>query len=595
LQYSKGTITLFNELVNNSFDEYIRTRDLHKSKRLTEIDIVINKQTNEFSVKDNGGIPVVHHKGNDMMLPTMLFGHLRSGSNYDDSKRGNVSGVNGVGASLVNVMSKSFIVSTCDGTNIFTQEWQDNMSKSSKELILPAKKTSGFTQIIAQFDWARLDMPGFTDDLCNKFVTRTAEVAAMGANKDLSKALQTSITIIDDNGNVEFTKTFKYEHFWQFSKLIDGVAQNFWGEAYENLDFEFGPSSSDTFESISIVNSIRCDYGTHIDAITYWAAEHIRWFLNKKHKIDLKPKQIIDRMRVISRWSINAPSFSNQTKDELVTAYKDFGFIPEMSMKFKQSLEKSEIVARLVDFHQHKQSEEERAMIRKQQKDKVRPQSIEKLVDATSKNRKDCMLFIAEGDSAMGGVRQHRTAETQGAFALGGKFINSIYRQPKDLMKVKGKTTDSKAKTLCDALGLAFNQNALETLRYGQIAIMTDADYDGFAISCQLVLFFKKFWPELFEHGIIKRVISPIMVARKGKDVKYFYSMDDYNAAKETLEKQNYKSKHIKGLAALRIEDYAEVIQNPILQTITADEYDWATLDAWFNDDASQRKVLVNM
>jgi DNA topoisomerase-2 len=489
LEYSKGAITLFNELVNNSYDEYIRTKQLHKSKRLTEINIVVNQQTNELSVTDNGGIPVVHHKGHDMMLPTMLFGHLRSGSNYDDTKRGNVGGVNGVGGSLVNVFSKRFTVNTCDSINTFTQTWSDNMSTHSDAVVKPVKNTKGYTQIIAEFDWPRLGMPGFTYDLINKLVVRTAEVAAQGADK--YKPLKTTITVIDENGKQYMHYEFQYANFWEFTKLIDDVDSNFWGEAYENLQFEFGPSSSDHFESIALVNSIRSDYGTHVDTLAYWAADHIRWFLNKKHKFDLKPKQIIDKMRIISCWSINAPSFNNQTKDELVTKYADFGFIPEMSMKFKQSLEKSEIVARLVDFHKQKTQAEENAMIRKQQKDKVRPQSIEKLVDATSKNRKDCMIFLAEGDSAMNGVRRHRTAATQGAFCLGGKFINSIYREPKNLMKVKGKDTASKAKILCDALGLAFNQNALETVRYGKICIMTDADYDGFAISYQLILFFK--------------------------------------------------------------------------------------------------------
>jgi DNA topoisomerase-2 len=593
LSYSKGTITLFNELVNNSYDEYIRTKHLSKTKRLNQIDIVINVADGVLEVKDNGGIPVVHHKGHDMMLPTMLFGHLRSGSNYDDTKRGKVSGVNGVGASLVNVMSKSFVVNTSDGHNWFTQEWTDNML-NAKEHNISKSSGKGFTQIIAKLDFERLGMQGFTNDLINKLILRAAEVAAMGA--DARNPLSVSISIVNRIDFEDAKYNFCFNHFWEFTKLYDDIEHNFWGESYENVAFEFGPSSSDSFESIALVNSIRCDYGTHVNALADWAALYIREFLNRKHKIDLKPQNIKDRMCILSRWSIDAPSFNNQTKDELVTNIKDFGFMPEMSMKFKQSLEKSEIVLKLIDYYQQKQQAEENEAIRKQQKQTIKPTQIQKLVDATSKNREDCVLFIAEGDSAMNGLRKCRTASIHGAFSLGGKFINSLSRTPAQLLKVKNKMNDKKdsdAKHLCDAIGLVFNQKA-ENLRYGKIYIMTDADNDGYCIAAQLVLFLRKHWPELFDEGRVYLVESPLVIAKLKNDTRFYYSNDEFLVDEEFLLKNKYSIRYIKGLAAIEPNDYKNVVKEPKLIRLLNDSEAWDTLVAWFNADAEGRKQLVN-
>jgi DNA gyrase/topoisomerase IV subunit B len=441
-------------------------------------------------------------------------------------------------------------------------------------------KESGFTDIMAYPDWQRLGMTGFTADLRNKLFLRCAEVAAMGADKH--KPLTVEAMFIDEHGNTEYHKTFRYNHFWEFTKLYDDVNENFWGESYDRVSFEFGPSGSDSFESMSIVNSVRTDYGTHVSEIASWAAEHIRWFLNKKHKIDLKPKQIIDRMRVLSRWSIDAPEFSGQTKEVLTTKFSEFGFTPEMSQKFKQSLERSEIVNKLVDFYHAKKNAEENELIRKQSKAIVRPTAIKQLVDASSKDRMSCSLFLAEGDSAMNGIRKCRTAAIHGGFSLGGKFVNSLYRSPAQLMKAsRDASKDSKAKLLMDALGLSFNQSH-ENMRYGNIYIMTDADYDGYCITAQLLLFFRKFWPGLFDEKRVHQVMSPIVIAKNKKDTKLYYSLEEFQVDEQMLIKNKYDIRYIKGLAAIEPVDYKELIVNPVLKTFT-------------NDDAVKKDVKIAM
>lgn len=597
LKYTKGSITLFNELVNNSYDEYIRTKQLAPKQRLTEIGIRIDAPNGMLEISDNGGIPVVIHKDENIMLPHLLFGFLRSGSNYDDA-RGDVSGTNGLGASLVNVFSKRYEVITCDGKKHYHGVWLNNMGEYHSEKVTSATGKTKGTKTIAYLDFQHLGIPHFTDDLISKFMTRAVEIAAMGYNKTQPLKVNFHVTYMDGRSEKFF---ISYNSFEDYTKLYDGVdSEGFQGLSFDNMDFVVGCSDTDSMESVAILNSIRCDFGTHIDFLADPIVNHIRTFMNKKHKIDLKPKQIKDRLKFISRWSIPNPAFKTQTKDELTTPAKDFNFVIELPKKFTAWLEKSEIVNRLLDFHNSKKLEDENAALRRAQSGKVKTTHIPKLVDASSKDRSKTMIFLAEGDSAMNGVRRCRKAEFQGGFCLGGKFVNSLDMKPAEIVKLKGKTTDknknndSKAKHLMDALGLRFGEKAVDTLRYGQVCIMTDADYDGYAIACQVVLLFRKFWPDMIEEGRLFRVLSPIMVARKGKDTKVYYTMDAYKKEEKTLLKNKYQTKHIKGLAALQPEEYSDVIKNPVLQKITTDLEDWETLTAWFSDDADVRKELMN-
>lgn len=598
LKYSRGLITLLNELLNNSYDEHVKTKSLPISKRLSKIDVELDVKKGCFKITDNGGIHVIKHPDYDNeLIPTILFGSLKSGSNYDDEDRGKVGGTNGVGASLVNVFSTRFEVITNDTINTYHGVWGNNMRKMSFTNVTKDKKTKGFTTVCAYIEFKHFHCQGFDEDLINKLITRCAEVAVMGS--DQKRPLEVNLKILrGDKELKDENHQFKFHSFEDYTKMFRIEHDNFSGYGGEDFDFIVGTSTTDSTESISILNSIRTDLGTHIDYLSTFIVTHIRNFMEKKHKIKLTPKQVKDRLRFFSKWAITKPSFSAQIKDRLTTDPKDFGFVIESNAKFNKWLETSEIVNRLLDFYENKSNEDDASNLRKLQSKKVKANQVDKHIDASSKDRKKCMIFITEGDSAQNGVRSCRDAEYQGAFCIGGKFVNAYGKKPVELMTVK--TTNkkvpakpSKAKMLMDATGLSFTKG-IEELRYGKICIMTDADYDGYGIACQLIYFLRKFWKPLFDKGMVYRVISPIMVARKGEDVKVFYTMKDYEKEAKSLERAKYKVKHIKGLASLREEEYQDLINNPVLQKITCDDDDMKTMDVWFGDDVDIRKEYIN-
>lgn len=126
------------------------------------------------------------------------------------------------------------------------------------------------------------------------------------------------------------------------------------------------------------------------------------------------------------------------------------------------------------------------------------------------------------------------------------------------------------------------------TLNYGEIKIMTDQDPDGFDISCLLLQFFSR-WPDLFLQKRIKRLNTPLFVARKkGQQTKYFYSAVDYEKEKSKLSSWNVE--YMKGLGSLIEEDYRFAINNPNDTTIVFDSDSLPSLKMAFGDDSQLRK-----
>ena len=148
-EYLPAFLKLFDEIISNSVDESKRVG----SKLNT---IKVNVKDNYISVLDNGGIPTVIHKDKNQYVAEMVFSSLRAGSNFDDSDDRVVVGTNGLGSVLVNLFSKEFIVSSCDGKKSFYQEFRNNMSERTKPKISNSK--TNHTEIKFLTDFERLTL-----------------------------------------------------------------------------------------------------------------------------------------------------------------------------------------------------------------------------------------------------------------------------------------------------------------------------------------------------------------------------------------------------------------------------------------------------
>ena len=142
-------------------------------------------------------------------------------------------------------------------------------------------------------------------------------------------------------------------------------------------------------------------------------------------------------------------------------------------------------------------------------------------------------------------------------------------------------------------LGLKWGKEFdINELNFGKIVISTDADVDGDKIASLLLLFFNN-WPELIEKGIVCRSISPIIISRKGKDCKKFYTMEEFKAEEKKLK--GYSHKYAKGLGGLSNQESKEMYQEPKFLYFKKDEAADSMFRKWFaKGDSETRKQMLN-
>jgi len=560
VSYNPGFLKLFDEIISNSVDEHIR------DPKLTKIKVTIDQQAHRITVHDNGGIPVKIHSKYNEWIPEMIFSNLKAGSNFDDTEQRIVVGTNGVGSTLTNIFSHEFSISTCDGKKKFVQKFTKNMSVRTKPKITSGKV--GSTEISFIPDLKRFGMMSIDDGAIAMIKKRMLDIAA--CNTSLSLEL---------NG-----EKLKYSSFKQYAECYTSPVLY---EASKNWKIGVGHSTNG-FRAISFVNSVETkDGGTHVNVILNQIVKSMRELIIKKYKYDVKPSDIKQHIFLFIDSTIVNPAFSSQTKEKLITEPREFGSEHEISEKLLAAIYKSEILQSVLDWMEQKQDAEAKRELRKANSSLDRSK-VTKLVDAKARgDRSNCTLAVFEGDSASSAFKTYRDPKTQGAFPLRGKFINVTGAKATKVIQNK------EVISLMASLGLQIGKPA-KNLRYGKVLLYTDADFDGNAISGLLINFFAKYWPEMLEHGMICKVDTPLLVARKGKKILSFYTDDEYTSwLSKTKDVKQWDIEYKKGLAALENDEYKEIIKNPNIYVFKPDDMYEDTLLSWFGDDSSPRKDRI--
>ena len=553
LTYNPGFLKLFDEIISNSVDEHKRSGKINTIKVTTTADTI--------TVWDNGGIPVVQHPDHKVWIPELIFSNLRAGSNFNDEEGRTVAGTNGVGASLVNIFSKKFIIDTADGKNRLLQTFTNNMANRTPAKI--SRSSQGFTEITYVPDLARFEMTDINTSNWKMMRKRVIDIAA--ANPGLK---------LEFNG-----EKFKFKTFKEYVDLY--VKDSIW-ERSKDWEFAMGVSK-DGYQSISFVNSIGTkDGGTHEAYILNQVIDYLRTMIKKKHKVEVKPSEIKNHIFLFINCTVLNPGFSSQTKEKLITEPKDFGTQHTVTEKFAKAVFTSEVIQSLLDWIEQKKNADERAELRKLNKS-LGNTKVLKLIDAKGKDRNKCVLGIFEGMSALSAVRKFRDPQSFGAFPLKGKFINVSEMSNSNVIQ------NDEAIQLMASLGIKLGEEPGD-LRYGKVYIYTDADPDGDSIAGLLINFFNKYWPELFSRGCIFKVMTPLVVAKKGKEVIPFYSNEEYSVWEKKTGAKGWDTEYKKGLAALEDFEYREIIHNPVLIKIQNDKLYKDSLNDWFGTDSAMRK-----
>ena len=504
--YVPGFYKIFDEILVNAADN--KQRD----PKMDTIKIEIKPEENLISVMNNGkGIPVVMHKEEKMYVPTMIFGHLLTGSNFNDEDAKVTGGRNGFGAKLCNVFSQKFVVETADknAKKSFKQTWGSNMSKTSEPKI---KDFSGeeFTKITFQPDLAKFGMEKIDDDTLALLSRRAYDIAAS------TKGVKVFL-----NGKRLPVKGFK-DYVDLFIKGKEDETGNQLKCVYEQCGerWEVAICVSDSgHQQMSFVNSIATiKGGRHVDHVADLVVKSIIDNIKKKNKtgINIKPFQIKNHLWIFVNCLIVNPTFDSQTKDTMTLVAKSFGSKCTLSDKFQQLLNKSGIIESVLLWSKFKADAQLKSKQSGKKTNKIR--GIAKLEDANeagTKNSAGCTLILTEGDSAktlavagLGVIGR----DYYGVYPLKGKLLNVREASHKqimenkeinDLVKIVGLTYKKKYETIDD----------LKSLRYGKIMIMTDQDQDGSHIKGLLINFVHHNWPSLLKLPFLEEFITPIVKA----------------------------------------------------------------------------------
>jgi DNA topoisomerase-2 len=557
--YNPAFMKIFDEIISNSVDEHRR------NSKLNEIKVTVNAEDNSIVVWDNGGIPVVKHAEHDEWIPEMIFSNLKAGSNFNDDEERLVAGTNGVGSTLTNIFSLHFRVRTSDGKRAFQQIFSNNMTERTDPKIL--KWNSGFTEIMFKPDLTRFGMEKIDETHIEMMRKRCIDLAACNPKMKISF-----------NGT-----EYKFKSFNEYCNLYTNPV------AYEEVPrwrIAISPSAG-AFTQVSFVNSVETkDGGTHVDYVMAQILEWLRERVKKKHKIELRPAELKNHFTLYVQSDIVNPAFSSQTKEKLITESRDFGSQFKISEKTLKDIFNSEVVQRILDWAEQKALAEERKQLRELNKT-ISKEKVLKLVDAKSKDRDTCTLSLYEGDSAMSAFRKFRNPQNQAAFPLRGKFINVTELTSTRVIQ------NQEVKDLLTAIGLRMGEPPA-ILRYGKILIYSDADPDGDSIAGLLINFFGRYWPELFDKHMICRVMTPLVVAKKGKEAISFYTNSEFEEWQEKIKDiKKWDVSYKKGLAALEDDEYKEIIQNPKMFAIDGGPALKMTLDTWFAGDSTPRKLKI--
>jgi DNA topoisomerase-2 len=544
ITYTPGLYKIYDEILVNAADNKQRNPD-----SMDKLEIDIDPEKNLISVKNNGkGIPIEWHKDAECHVPTLVFGQLLTGSNFDDDEKKTTGGRNGYGAKLANIFSTEFIVECGTGNKTFSQTFRDNMREKDdpiiKTMTAAEVKRGDYVKISFRPDLERFKMDRLDEDTVQLLSKRAYDMAGSLAfipGKKLSVSL---------NGN-----KLKIPKFENYLKMYNGIEAPTAFEVVDNR-WEVGVGVSDgNFDQISFVNSISTTKGgEHVNYIADQVAKKLSEIIAKKNKGGgaIKPAQIKNYMTVFVNCLVDNPSFDSQTKEFLTTKKSKFGSKCELSAAFLKKIEKSEIVTRIISFAKFKEKEK---LGKKGGRKVVKLTGIVKLDDANfagSAKSKDCTLILTEGDSAkslaMSGISVVGR-DYYGVFPLKGKPLNVREASVTQVMK------NEEIKNVIDIMGLKFgtvyDETNVKTLRYGHLMIMADQDHDGSHIKGLIINFIHHFWPSLLNiPGFLQQFITPIVKATKGKGFRTFFTLPEYLAWKDSTgnDAKGWKIKYYKGL-----------------------------------------------
>lgn len=561
ISYIPALFKLFDEGIVNCRDHAIRmekalAEGVSQSLPVTYIDVAIQDDGTITMINDGNGIDIAQHPEHKLWIPEMIFGHLRTSTNYDKTEKKIVGGKNGFGFKLVLIWSTYGYIETVDHVRglKYTQEFRNNLDVIEKPSITKCK-SKPYTKIVFKPDYSRLGISGLTPDIISLLKKRVYDVAA----------------ITDKSLKVKYnSQVIPVKNFQQYIDLYIGGKEDSkraYEEGGERWEYAVGLSPSHEFVQISFVNGIHtAKGGKHVEYILGQITRKLCAYIEKKKKIVVNANAIKEQLVLFLRCDIENPSFDSQTKDFMNTPSAKFGSSCTVSEKFIEKIAKMGVMDAACALTEVKENTKAAKKTDGSKTKNIR--GIPKLIDANwagTEKSSQCIIIFCEGDSAKAGIVSGLSSEDRnsiGVYPMKGKILNVRGEQVKKISENKEITEIKKILGL--EMGKEYKSAAdvAKSLRYGKVLFMTDQDLDGSHIKGLGINLFQSEWPSLAQiPGFIGFMNTPILKAKKGTSELVFYNEGEYQFWKDENDTKGWKMKYYKGLGTSTGKEFREYFE----------------------------------
>lgn len=594
---SRGLHHLVYEIVDNSVDEAL-------AGFCKTIEVTINKD-NSITVLDDGrGIPVDIQKKAGIPALEVVFTILHAGGKFGGGGYKVSGGLHGVGASVVNALSKNLEVRVYKNGKIHEMKFERGNVLKKLEIVGKCEEDKHGTEVRFLPDDTIFEETIYDYDILKVRLRETAFLTKDLKIKLIDKRVEDKQDIFHYEGGIkEFVEYLNKGKEAIYSNVLYCEGEK------EKVYVEVALQHNDSFtENIyTFVNNINTpEGGTHLtgfkNALTKTFNDYARKNkLLKDNEDNLSGEDIREGLTAIISVKVSEPQFEGQTKQKLGNSEAAIAVNGIVSEQLTYFLEQNPSIAKII-CEKAILAQRARAAARKARDLTRRKSALDglklpgKLTDCSSKNASECEIFIVEGDSAGGSAKSARKRDTQAILPLRGKILNV------EKARIDKVFSNAEIRAMITAFGTGIHEEFdISKLRYNKIIIMTDADVDGSHIDTLMLTFIYRFMPELIKEGHVYLAQPPLYKLEKNKRVWYAYSDEELNnILNEVGRDGSNKIQRYKGLGEMDAEQLWETTMDPerrILLKVVIDEENLTETDLTFTtlmgDEVEPRREFI--